>query len=257
MTDFFNKEAELYPEILRRLAAGERLGTAADETEKMAAALLVAEALENEKAADAAPGEPAQEKIALVELGLGALLGGLAAGPVRRAIQKMRGEPDIPEHASQLLRSFREILEERQAAEAAKKKLLATGLIGAGAGALAAKALLGKKEEPAAKAASAGTSTVKVSAEDDEKSEGKDKKELPAFLREKSDKDEDDKEKDEKGEKGEKPEKDKKNGDEKSEKDDKSDEKKESSSPAAVLAKAGAGAPGARAILDRVLKSLA
>lgn len=44
-------EIRLYPELLRRMAAGERLASSGDEAEKLAATALVVEALESEKVA--------------------------------------------------------------------------------------------------------------------------------------------------------------------------------------------------------------
>lgn len=142
MSDLLDIQVQVYPEILRRMAAGEKLSAASDENEKLAAAMLVAEALENEKKAEAAP---AQEKKA-IDIGLGTLaLLGLAtptvAGGVKKLITQARGEPVIPEAAGEILKSFRKIIEEREKADVAKRMAIAAGLGGVAAGAIAAKAL--------------------------------------------------------------------------------------------------------------------
>jgi hypothetical protein len=155
MTVLLDKEIELYPELLRRLAAGERLASASDEAEKLGATMLAAEAIENEKAKDA----PAQEKTAIVELGIGAVLGAALKEPVKSLIRKLRGEPVVPETAEELMKSFRKILEEREKTEAARRAAIVTGLLGAGAGALAVKALSKKEESKAA----ASVQEVKIS----------------------------------------------------------------------------------------------
>lgn len=54
MSDILDVQVELYPAILRRLAAGERLSESGDETERLAASLLVADAIEK-NAGDAKP----------------------------------------------------------------------------------------------------------------------------------------------------------------------------------------------------------
>jgi len=150
MSDLLDVEVQLYPELLRRLAAGERLASAGDEQEKIAATALVVEAIEHEKKAQNEKPEKQIEKKALLPelLAMGA---GLAlAGPAKKMIQTMRGEPAIPEQAQELMKSFRRILEERAAAESARRKLLLTGIGGAAAGALAVKALEKKEDSKAA-----------------------------------------------------------------------------------------------------------
>ena len=155
MSDLLDMQVRVYPEILRRMAAGEKLSAASDENEKLAAAMLVAEALENEKKAEAPAG---QEKKA-IEVGLGTLgLLGLAAPTAIRAgkkiMQKARGEATIPEEAGELLKSFRKLVEEREKTQAAKRMAIAAGLGGAAVGALATKALEKKEEQPATKKSS-------------------------------------------------------------------------------------------------------
>jgi hypothetical protein len=152
MSDLLDMQVRYYPEILRRMAAGEKLSTASGEEEKLAAAILVAEALENEKRAEADPSD-GQEKKA-IEVGLGTLsLLGLAVPTALRAgkkiIQKARGEAAIPEEAGELLKSFKKLVEEREKTQAAKRMAIAAGLGGAAVGALATKALE-KKDEPSA-----------------------------------------------------------------------------------------------------------
>lgn len=147
MSDLLDMQVRYYPEILRRMAAGEKLSIASDENEKLAAAMLVVEALENEKKAEAAP---AQEKKA-IDIGLGTLaLMGVAAptvvGAAKKFITKVRGEPAIPESAEELIKSFRKIMEEREKVQATKRMAIAAGLGGAAAGALAVKAL-GRNEK--------------------------------------------------------------------------------------------------------------
>lgn len=141
MSDLLGIQVQAYPEILRRMAAGEKLSAASDDQEKLAAAMLVVEALENEKKAGAAPADGHEKKALVPELMGGAALGALLKRPVGEAIKKMRGEPAIPEAAEELIKSFRKILEEREKAQAAKRMAVAAGLGGAAAGALAVKAL--------------------------------------------------------------------------------------------------------------------
>ena len=141
MKDLLDVQVEMYPTILRGIASGEKIASDADEQEKIAATLLVAEALEEQK-------EP-QEKKALVEAGLGAALGALAAGPLKKAIQKLHGEPEVPEAAGELLKSFRKILESQEAAAKARRGAVLAGLGGEVLGAGAVKALEHKEEKAA------------------------------------------------------------------------------------------------------------
>ncbi len=163
----YETEVQLYPELLRRLAAGERLASRQDETEKLAATALAVEALENQKTAQPKNGH---DKEALVtELGIGALIGHAAP----KIVRKLRGEPDVPETAAELMKSFRRILQEKEKAEAAKRMAVATGIGGAVAGGLAVKALDKDKKEAADK--------------DDDKKDEK-KKGAPPWVKDKEEK---------------------------------------------------------------------
>lgn len=153
-------ELTLYPELLRRLAAGERLVSDSASAEKLAATALVVEQMEAKLA------EAPVEKTAIVgeiAFGLGSMMPittGMLVGagikePVKRMIMKMRGEAAVPEQASELLKSFRSILEARKAEAAAKSKAIAAGLLGAAGGAAAIKLLEKKEDAGAAKAAAA------------------------------------------------------------------------------------------------------
>lgn len=162
MSDLLSVQVELYPELLRRLASGERLASEADDTEKLAASLLVAEAIEAERAQEVAP---EQEKNAIgVELGVGSglALGAALGGPLRRAIAKLRGEPAIPEQAAELMKSFRSIMDARSEADAARRKLLIAGAGGVAAGATAVKMLDSKKESKAASEEISGSASGKI-----------------------------------------------------------------------------------------------
>jgi hypothetical protein len=264
MKNLLDVQVELYPELLRRLAAGEKFSAAVDdEGEKLAAVALVVEALENEIAAEASGEKHSQEKTALIGALEGLAAGALLAGPVSKGIKALRGEPQIPEHAQELLKSFRSIIESRRAEDIAKRRLGIAAVGGAAAGALAVKALSKKDDEKAAADES----------EDDEKKKkleelrakakeerGADK-EVPPFMKKDDDKDKD-KDEDKKDEKSEKS--DEKKDESKSEKkDDKKDEKreeKEEEREEADEAKEGAvkaaAAPGTSALIDRILKNL-
>lgn len=165
MSDFIDVEVQLYPELLRRLAAGERLASSSDEAEKIAATALVVEAIENEKKAQE-PAPAAIEKQAIVgevALGLTNLMpvsagvgaGLLSAGPLKKLIQAARGKPAIPEETAEILKSFRSIVQERAATEAARRNAVLMGAAGVGAGALAMKALSKSKDESSKKESSA------------------------------------------------------------------------------------------------------
>ena len=162
MSDLLDIQVELYPELLRRMAAGEQLPSTADDTEKTAATLLAVEAIENERAAEQPA--PAQEKQAIVELGLGAALGAALKDPLTRLMQHLQGKPAVPEAAGELIKSFRNILEERARTESARRSAVLAGLGGAAAGALAVKALE-KKESAAAPAPAAEKSAETPEAE--------------------------------------------------------------------------------------------
>src|SRR3990170_3966382 len=129
MSDLLDIQVELYPELLRRMAAGEQLPSTADDTEKTAATLLAVEAIENERAAEQPA--PAQEKQAIVELGLGAALGAALKDPLTRLMQHLQGKPAVPEAAGELIKSFRNILEERARTESARRSAVLAGLGGA------------------------------------------------------------------------------------------------------------------------------
>lgn len=145
--EFLDVQIQLYPELLRRMASGEKLASAEDkeDAEKIASTLLVAEAIENEQAAEAAsaPAPIKKEGIALTT----ALLAGLAMPHVVKGVKSMRGIPAVPESVEQLSKSFRTILEERAATEAAKRKAVGAAVGGAAVGALATKAVENKKHE--------------------------------------------------------------------------------------------------------------
>ncbi len=148
MSDLLDVQIQLYPEILRRMAAGEKLSSKTEDTDKLAATLLVAEAIEK----DAAQPEPAVEKKAevkkeaIAEMLGGAALGALLGPALKRGINKLRGVPALPEGEAELVKSFRSILDARAEADSAKRKLLLGVGGGALAGAAAAK-LLEKKHE--------------------------------------------------------------------------------------------------------------
>ena len=148
MSDLLSAQVDLYPQLLRRMAAGERLGSESDDTEKLAASLLVAEAIERDQAEPA----PAIEKKAIgLEVGLGSMaLGAAIGGPLKRAIQKLRGVAALPEGEAELVKSFRTIIEERAKTDAAKNKLMLGIGGGALAGAAAIKLLNNKNESKAA-----------------------------------------------------------------------------------------------------------
>lgn len=255
MSDLIDVQVEMYPTLLRRMAAGEHLASQQDDTEKLAATLLAAEAIEAEKAAQA----PVEKQA--IDIGIGTLaLGALAAPKIKELLNKLRGVPLVPEESSELIKSFRKIMEAQAETRAARGKMLAIGLGAAGAGALAIKALEGKKQDKVA--------AHEESEKDEEKDEkGEEKKNLPPWLKGKSDKDE-------KSEKKEEPKSDK-SDDKKSEKKDdkKSDEKKDekgekdedekdsadvavSNNPAGKVA-VKTGSPSAHAVLARLMKSFA
>lgn len=171
MSDLLDVQVELFPVLLRRLAAGERLASESDDTEKLAASLLVAEAIENQRTSseDETPAEqPREEKKAvLAELGVGALLGA-AATKIKPLIQKLRGTPEI-EGGGELIKSFRDIIRSQQEAQSAKRKLLLAGVGGAAVGALATKALEKKKESSATPVEEVKSADVAVSNIEEEK----------------------------------------------------------------------------------------
>jgi hypothetical protein len=162
MSDILDVQIQLYPELLRRMAAGEKLAsTESDESEKLAASMIVAEAIENERAAEAAEAPAHQEKKAILEIGLGtAALLGLAAPKIKEMVQKARGVPHMPETSAELTRSFRGLLEEQAKTQAAKRTAVGAALGGAAAGALATKALE-KKDRDEKDSAAAEIETVK------------------------------------------------------------------------------------------------
>lgn len=169
MSDLIDVQVQLYPEILRRMAAGEKLaGKSNDDTEKLAAALLVADAIEK----DAAEPEPEIEKKAVgLEIGLGSLALGAMVGPaLKRGIQKLRGIPALPEGEAELVKSFRSIIEARSEADAAKRKLMLGIGGGALAGAAAAKLLDKKQDSKAAAEPVAETKKEAVAPSNTEKS---------------------------------------------------------------------------------------
>lgn len=146
--DLLDLQVQLYPDLLRRMASGEKLSSSPDkdEAEKIASTLLVAEAIENEKAAEEAHAHAApirKEGIALTT----ALLAGLAMPHVVKGVKAMRGIPAVPESVEQLSKSFRTILEEQAATQAAKRKAVGAAVGGAAVGALATKAVENKKQE--------------------------------------------------------------------------------------------------------------
>lgn len=260
MKNLLDVQVELYPELLRRLAAGEKFSAAVDdEGEKLAAVALVVEALENEIAAEASGEKRPQEKTALIGALEGLAAGALLAGPVSKGIKALRGEPQIPEHAQELLKSFRTILESRRAEDLAKRRLGMAAVGGAAAGALAVKAL--EKKDEAKAAADESEDDEKKKKLEELRAKAKEErgadKEVPPFMKKDDDKDED--KKDEKSEKS-----DEKKDESKSEKkDDKKDEKreeKEEEREEADEAKEGAvkaaAAPGTSALIDRILKNL-
>jgi hypothetical protein len=144
-----DEQVRVYPELLKRMAAGERLASDQGETEKLAATMLVVESIEKEQAAKKAEEKPEIKKEAIVELGIGAALGAALKGPVGRMVRRMRGEPQVPEEAAELLKGFRRIYEAREAERLAKRKVLGAAVGGAGLGVLATKALE-KKDKAAA-----------------------------------------------------------------------------------------------------------
>lgn len=146
MSDLLNVQVQLYPEILRRMAAGEKLAsTETEETEKAAASLLVAEAIEEQRVQE----QPIEKK-AIAEALLGAGLGAALGPALKRGINKLRGVPALPEGEQALMDSFKKILDAREEAAKAKSKLLLVGAGAAAAGALAHKALSKKDEKAAA-----------------------------------------------------------------------------------------------------------
>lgn len=150
MSDLLSVQVDLYPQLLRRMAAGERLGSEADETEKLAASLLVAEAIEKDQAEASVEKTAEVKKEAIAELIAGGALGALIGPALKRGIQKLRGVPALPEGEAELVKSFRSIIDARSEADAAKRKLLLGIGGGALAGAAAIKALDSKKEKAAA-----------------------------------------------------------------------------------------------------------
>lgn len=244
MRDLLDVQVDLYPTMLRRMAAGEHLASQQDDTEKLAATLLAAEAIEAERAA------PAPIEKSAIDIGLGTLaIGALAAGaaPAVRLIKKIFAGPAVPEEGAELIQSFRKIIQSQQETEAMKRKMLMLGLGAAGAGALAVKALEGRRQD---KAAAHESDKDEEKSEKDEKGEEKsDKKNLPPWLQGKGDKKDDDKSKSEKK-------------DEKSEKEEKDKDEKDSADVAVSNIGAGrtavkTGSPSSRAVLDRLMKSFA
>jgi hypothetical protein len=159
MSDILDVQIQLYPELLRRMAAGEKLSssTESDDAEKLAATMLVAEAIENEQAA----AEP-QEKKAILEIGLGtAALVGLAAPKIKELVQKARGVPHMPETSAELTKSFRSLLEEQAKTQAAKRTAVGAAVGGAAVGALATKAVEKKDKDRDEKDSSAPVESVK------------------------------------------------------------------------------------------------
>lgn len=145
-----DEQVAVYPEVLRRMAAGERLASDQGENEKLAATMLVVEGMEKERAAaKQAEEKPAAEKKAIVELALGTALGAALKGPASRLLKKMRGEPAVPEEAAELLKGFRRIYDAREAERLAKRQVFGAAVGGAGLGVLGMKALE-KKEKAAA-----------------------------------------------------------------------------------------------------------
>jgi hypothetical protein len=262
MSDLIDVQVELYPAILRRMAAGEHLASQQDDTEKLAATLLAAEAIEAERAAQA----PVEKKA--IDMGLGTLLlGSFAAGPIKKAINKALGNPELPTEGAELIASFRKIMQGQAEAESAKRKMLMIGLGAAGAGALAVKSLEGNQDK-----AAADERDEKKEDKDEEKKDEKSDKKLPPWLQkkdekseEKSEKKDDDKDEDDKKKsKSEKSDDDKKSDkkDEKSEKEEKDEDEKDSADVAVGNNPAGkvavkTGSPSAHAVLSRLMKSFA
>lgn len=145
MSEFIDVQIQLYPELLRRMASGEKLASSEDkeDAEKIASTLLVAEAIENEQAAEASAAHIKKEGI---EIGT-ALLAGLALPHAKKMVSAARGIPNVPEDVAQISQSFRKILEEQAATQAAKRKAVGAAVGGAAVGALATKAVEGKKHE--------------------------------------------------------------------------------------------------------------
>lgn len=192
---YMDEQVRLYPELLRRLASGERLASRQDENEKLAATALVVEALENEKKASETSSEPKdghQKEALIAEMGVGALLAHY--GP--KVVRKLRGEPEVPETAAELLKNFRRIIQEKEKAESAKRMAIATGLGGAAIGALAVKALDKGEKKAAEKVAEKDDECPPEKKDkkdkDDEKKDEK-KKDAPPWVKDKKDKDEDEK----------------------------------------------------------------
>lgn len=93
MSEFLDVQIQLYPELLRRMASGEKLASSEDkdDAEKIASTLLVAEAIENEQAAEAAPAPIKKEGIAIGT----ALLAGLALPHVKKMVSAARGRKSV------------------------------------------------------------------------------------------------------------------------------------------------------------------
>jgi hypothetical protein len=252
MSDLIDVQVELYPTLLRRLAAGEHLASQQDDTEKLAATLLAAEAIEAEKAAQA----PVEKKA--IDIGLSTLLMAPFALPaIKKALNKHLGNPELPTEGAELIQAFKKIMQGQAENEAMKRKMLMLGLGAAGAGALAVKALEGKKQDKAA----ADEKSEKE--EKKEEAEEKSEKKLPPWLQGKSEKKDDEKSKSEKSddEKSEKKD-DKKSDEKKDEKSEKDEDEKDSADVAVSNNPAGkvavkTGSPSAHAVLARLMKSFA
>lgn len=154
MSDLIDIQIRSYPEILRRLAAGERIASAGDDVEKLAATALVVEAIENERAAEHIAPEHSKEAV-VPELAAGAALGAVFKEPVRRMLRRARGLPEIPEQNLELLRGFRQIIEAKDEAASARRKTLLALAGGAAAGVVATKVLSKKDEKSSAAPAEA------------------------------------------------------------------------------------------------------
>jgi hypothetical protein len=236
MSDLLDVQINTYPELLRRMAAGEHLASQQDDTEKLAATLLAAEAIEAEQAAQA----PIEKKAIDIST---AIIGGLAIAPLKKFFAHLQGSPVVPEEGAELIQAFRKIMQGQQETEALKRKMLMVGLGAAGAGALAVKALEGKRHDKSSSDKLADHNVGDKKDDKDEKDEEKsDKKNLPPWLQGKGDK--------------------KDNGKSKSEKEEKDKDEKDSADVAVSNNGSGkvsvkTGSPSSRAVLDRLMKSFA
>lgn len=137
-------QVELYPQVLRRLAAGEHLASMQDDLEKIGAISLIVEALEKEAKNQPVNGNGAvngatKEAIDPISAIVGGAAGAALKGPIGRGIAKLRGKA-VPE-SEEIFSLVRKTLQEEEKARAARTKMIAAGAAGLGLGALATKAL--------------------------------------------------------------------------------------------------------------------